>query len=422
MSNIENTVNKKHIKKTIKIFVITIIFLTFFSNTINNFMLPQVETVYVTSGNLVKTVDGKGVIEAKQTYEFYIKSSIKVLEINAEAGQFIKKGQTIMILDKTELQKQLEDSLIILEQKKIQLEKLENTSSDIKQKYKINIENAEKETAKCQEDLDITKELYEEHIVTKEEMQQSEIKLETAKKNYSDLQLQKEIDIKNNELDIKNIKLDLQLKQNNINSLKEELKTIDKITAPTDGIIKEINFAKGSIANSSKPLFKMTDTTSGFKLKITVDKSKASYLAQGDKAVVNITSLGGVKLEGTITNITDNNENSEDKKDIYINLQSEDLKGGEQAKLHIQKETQRYDMLIPNEGIRKDNKGYYVLILKEKDGVFGKEYYVQKSMIYCDGFDNTNTAVTNGLFPLDKVVIKSSKPISSGCRVKLMNQ
>ncbi len=421
MSNVENAVNKKHIKKTIKIFVITIIFLTFFSNTINNFMLPQVETIYVNSGNLVKTVDGKGIVEAKQTYEFYIKSSIKVLEINTEAGEFVKKGQTIMTLDKTELQSQLEDSLIILEQKKISLKKLENASSELKQKYKVNIENAEKETAKCQEDLNIAKKLYEEHIVTKEEMQKSEEKLETANKNYSDLQLQKEIDIKNNELDIKNTKLDIQLKQNDIDSIKEELNTINKITAPTDGIIKEINFAKGSIANSSKPLFKMTDINSGFELKITVDKSKSFYIAVGDKAKVNITSLGGKELEGTITNITDNKENIEDKKEIYINLQSEDLKGGEQAKLHIQKESQRYDMLVPNEGIRKDSNGYYALILKEKDGVFGKEYYVEKSMIYCDGSDNKNTAVTNGLFPLDKVVIKSSKPISPGCRVKLMD-
>lgn len=424
MSDIENvasTINKGFTKKAIRLFIIIILFLTFFSKTINNFMLPQVDVINPLGGSLVRKIDGHGVIKAKDSYEFYTNSSIKVLSVNVKPGQLVKKGQMIMVLDKKELEKKLQDYLIILEQKKIELQKLIN--DDVDQRYMTDIESAREEVEQCKKDFQTTKTLYEAGIETQKKVEESEIELKASQRKYNKILKNKEQAFNDHKLDIRNSELDIQLHQNKIIRLREELNDVNNITAPTDGVIKEINFSRGSITDSSKPLFNMTDATNGFELKVTVDSSKASYLSIGDKAIVKVTSLGGVKLEGKILHINDSLQIEEEKKDIFIELDSANLKGGEHAEIHIVKETKYYEMLIPNEGIRKDNnKNLHVLILQERDGVFGKEYYVQKSRVFSEGSDNLNTAIVNGLSFLDKVIIGSSRPISNGSRVKLNNK
>lgn len=58
---------KKLIGKLSLLFLMTMIGLTFFSNTINNFALPRVQTVRPASGALIKEIFGEGTVEVKST-------------------------------------------------------------------------------------------------------------------------------------------------------------------------------------------------------------------------------------------------------------------------------------------------------------------------------------------------------------------
>lgn len=414
------TENKKNIKRTIHIFVVILIFLTFFSNTINNFMLPSVKVIRTKSGKLVREIDGQGVVQPKETYTFYTNTPLKVLDVLSRTGQWVKKGQTIMSLDTEELERKLKDEKIIFEQRKINLQKLMN--ENIEQKYMMDIQLASKKLLQGKENVETKQMLYEAGIETKQELKEAKMDLEILQKEYDKLLIQKDHALKEHDLDIQSAELDLELKKNYIKRLEEELNAAKEIVAPVDGFIQEINFSKGEIANESKPLFKMTYSDKGFEIKIYIDRMKASYLEVGNDVNVKITHLDVRKVKGKIREISENLQDEKDKMNLFIDFDVRDLKGGEQGEIHITKETQTYEVLIPNEAVRQSKTDFFVFLIKEKNGPLGNEYYVQKANIFCGGSDSSHTVVTDGLYEWDKIIVSSDKPISEGDRVKLGRQ
>ncbi len=115
----------------------------------------------------------------------------------------------------------------------------------------------------------------------------------------------------------------------------------------------------------------------------------------------------------------DESSNHKEQKEIIIDLDSSALRGGEHAEIDIKKETREYELLIPNEAVRKDINNSYVFILQEKKGTLGKEYYIQKVNIFCADADDSQTAVSEGLMWDEKIVCSSDKMVFEGDRVKL---
>ena len=60
----ENSNKRKEIIKNVAIiFLIVLLVLTYFSNTIMNYTLPQVSTVYATQGTISERIRGSGSVE-----------------------------------------------------------------------------------------------------------------------------------------------------------------------------------------------------------------------------------------------------------------------------------------------------------------------------------------------------------------------
>ena len=120
---------KKMTGKLILIFVITMLFLTFFSSTINNFMLPRVKLDRPTSGALVKEISGEGIVEAKSIEAQYIETNMKVTDVMVNVGDRVKKGQPIISLDTENLDLSTEDEKAKYEQLKITLTRLKDSGN-----------------------------------------------------------------------------------------------------------------------------------------------------------------------------------------------------------------------------------------------------------------------------------------------------
>ena len=76
--------------------------LTFFSNTIMNYSLPEVATQYVTSGSITAKIRGTGVIESGDPYEVGIKESRKVESVAVKVGDEVQKGDVLLYLEEKE--------------------------------------------------------------------------------------------------------------------------------------------------------------------------------------------------------------------------------------------------------------------------------------------------------------------------------
>ena len=67
--------------------------LTFFSNTIMNYSLPEVATEYVQSGSITEKVRGTGTIEATDPYNVSIGESRVISSVAVKEGDEVKKGE-----------------------------------------------------------------------------------------------------------------------------------------------------------------------------------------------------------------------------------------------------------------------------------------------------------------------------------------
>jgi HlyD family secretion protein len=416
---VSNSLRKKVIGRSIIIFLSVMLLLTFFSNTINNFSLPKVVCETPTRGSLVKDITGTGTVKAAKALDVYIQSNMRVNELKVSVGDKVKKGQLLMSLDTSEVAGQLEDELDRYEQKKISLEKIiEASSADSLLNYDKSIDTAKINMDKAKDEYENIKQLYEESSETVDSLNAAKVNYDNSVRDYNSALKNKENAIKENGRNLKTTQLDLDIAERKIDELKKQVK-LSTVTASADGVITELNFDEGTMANSSKPLYKIADIAKGLEFAASVDVDSAAYLAAGDEVEVSINSLDGPPLEGSLEQIKDNQQQRGVIKDLIIKIPSDSLVGGESGSVNIRKNIGSYQTLVPNSAVAQDNDGYFVYVLKERKGPLGNEYYAQKASITIDESDDLRTAVINGLGNFEKVISSTDKALSDGTRVLL---
>lgn len=96
----EKGARKREIIKNIAIIFLSIMLvLTFFSNTIMNYSLPQVSTEMVSSGTIKTQVRGQGVIETVDPYNLTVKETRTIKAVHAKEGDDVKIGDILYELE-----------------------------------------------------------------------------------------------------------------------------------------------------------------------------------------------------------------------------------------------------------------------------------------------------------------------------------
>lgn len=93
---------REWVKNAAIIFLAVLLVLTFFSNTIMNYSLPEVAAQYVESGSITAKIRGTGTIESGDPYNVEVQESRKVQSVAVKAGDKVEKGDVILYLEDTE--------------------------------------------------------------------------------------------------------------------------------------------------------------------------------------------------------------------------------------------------------------------------------------------------------------------------------
>lgn len=120
--NENGTKRKEWVKNAAIVFLIILLLLTFFSNTIQNYSLPEVATQYVESGSITAKIRGMGVVESGDPYNVKIKEVRQVASVEVKVGDKVEKGQVLCYLTEEDSQ-ELDQAKTELEQKQQALEK-----------------------------------------------------------------------------------------------------------------------------------------------------------------------------------------------------------------------------------------------------------------------------------------------------------
>lgn len=101
--NTEKTSNRKEwVKNAAIVFLSVMLVLTFFSNTIMNYSLPEVATAQIAPGSITAKIRGTGNLVSEESYVISIQESRKIASVAVKQGDVVEKDQVLFGLEDVE--------------------------------------------------------------------------------------------------------------------------------------------------------------------------------------------------------------------------------------------------------------------------------------------------------------------------------
>jgi HlyD family secretion protein len=271
-------------------------------------------TAVVEKGDVENTITASGEVlpEFEEAITSPINASVK--EVLMDAGSTIKKGESVLTLDKSASQTEFEKLQFQLESKRNDIRKLKlnldksfydiKSNNDIKQ-LRINSFEAAVENARR---------LFNAGGGTRESIEQAEMDLKVARLEKQ--QLENEIKSKQQtmQVEIREAEIAAAIQENELRELERKLK-LANIVANRDGVVTWVNKNIGASIHEGEALAHIADLRS-FKVQGTISDSYLNQLHNGLPAVIRI---GETQVRGKVVNIQPAVKNNIVYFDIQLN-------------------------------------------------------------------------------------------------------
>lgn len=434
-------------RKTVgAVFLALLLVVVFFSKTIYAHNLPSVAATLPKSGKLTKSEKANGITTWKDKEMVYAAVGGKVEEVLVEEGETVKEGQPILKLsfDEAEAASRLKElghsrqklvmdieaqntALARAKDKLADLynETISDTDYELRQ-LELQIDDAHNDMLEVRERYDEDEADYEELARAKNALQRLYIQKEQLLEQQDKSREEKEKDLANRirdceeeiasiERSLKSLNLDLAgnaLQQEPYQKAMEDYQNAT-ITAPCDGVVANLPLQKGEKAGADALLFELGVGTV-FEVVSQVPLSN-NFISTGDDCAL---SNATYRVQGKVTKVSAGEQN----KTITVSVDSADLKAGETLDIEFEKTSKTSYTLVPNSALNRDSEGYFLYQIKERDGILGKEYYVDRLSVHIGDSDSKNTAIVQGISFFEPVVLLSDKSLSAGQTVKVENE
>lgn len=270
------------------------------------------------------------------------------------------------------------------------------------------------------------------------EASQTEGNLNAMKANY-DLNIavvQKELDAANALVEEQTAVLtDLVSKIGNVTNLETLLENISKaqatvdeltakaidatVTADIAGTVTSINVTAGNTTSAAEPVAVLQPEGKGYTLSFSVTNDQAKRLSVGDKAdLVNAWRYDDVDV--TLASIKPDKTDPGQKKLLTFDVTGS-VTAGQTLNLSVGQKSANYDLIVPNSAIREDSNGKFILIVESKPSPLSTRYIATRVDIEVLASDDTQSAITGGLYGYEYVITTSTKPVEAGKQVRLAN-
>lgn len=541
----ENGKNKREWVKTAAIiFLSVMLVLTFFAQSIMNYSLPEVATVYVQSGTITAKIRGMGVVESGDPYEVKVTESRKVSGVAVRVGDTVQKGDVLLYLEDAESEElkqarealdaaknEYELALLTAEVTSANIHSAnENVSADVLRQQINNAQAAEKAAEKkvetAENALKAAKDAvvpYEQKVAQltqavsdhraqsayegseavaasdqrnvngKQEAYDNALRywnsvsggdaatVAAAKENLdkaaNELAQAKQIisDRANNVISLDATAADLELQQHiaerelataqtavtdrereltaaqelleekkadltelvgsigQVVGLEQILEKIDKaqelvdelteksvdatVTADISGTVTQVNVTAGNSTDPANPVAVLQPEGAGYTMSFSVTNEQAKRLSVGDRAdLVNAWRYDDVEV--TLASIKPDKTDPSQKKLLTFNIVG-DVAPGQSFNVSVGQKSANYDLIVPNSAIREDGNGKFILIIETKNGPLGERYIATRVDVEVIASDDTQSAISGGLYGYEHVITTSTKPVEAGKQVRL---
>lgn len=513
----EKNIKRKEWVKTVAIIFLSIMLvLTFFSNTIMNYSLPEVATEYVQSDSITTQVRGTGMVEAGDPYNVIIEENRVIKSVVVENGDVVEKGQILFYLEDAKdtetagLKEQLEQAELEYKQalmaenvstnvysnvvngvptdtaayqQKIQAEKtniaeIEQVLRDLsghRTEYEatlmtlgaanMDLMSANTNSQEAHANLDVAQanyntcksnlEAFDPNVGTQEELaalknsfSAAEAELNRCKEmvhiadsvvavvkqlgviDANIATASNNLEIGKNELarlqqDVQ-VELRLSAQKKKIDDLKAQIAKVKEetvggtIVAPITGTISGIGHVAGETIMAGETVAVMQAEGKGHTLSFSVTKKQAATLSVGDRGEV---SNGWYYSDviATLLSIKPDTADPMNSKKLTFKIDG-DVTVGQSLTLSVGQKSASYDLTVPNNAIREDKNGKFVLVLEQKPSPLGSRYYAVRRSVEVLASDEHRSAVSGDISAYEYIITTSTKPIQEGKQVRLKDE
>lgn len=217
--------------------------------------------------------------------------------------------------------------------------------------------------------------------------------------------------------------LDDEAAQKEIEEQKEKIDKIKsgddlkEIKATEDGVVADISVKEGDDVAADTPIARLQLKDSGYIVKISVTKEQSRLIKIGDEATVE--NVWDDSVSASVKSIRVDTENPNQNMIVTFEVKG-NVQVGENLAFSVGERNNRYDAVVPNNAVKEDSKGKFVLVVKQKGTPLGNRYTVKRADVEVQASDDTSSGVTGGVYEYDDVVTNSSKPLENGMQVRLV--
>ncbi|MCP1133411.1 biotin/lipoyl-binding protein [Paenibacillus polysaccharolyticus] len=356
---------------------------TLFSNTLQSLTLPKVTTEQPKKGGISLVIESSGILQPIAEAKLFGSTNWKTHQVHVKEGDRVKKGQKLITYDSKPAEQDIEVELTNLEKQKIEQQSFQD-----------------------------------QYILAS--FEEDELKRRSAQR------------------DIEKGKLDIASQERKISEMREHVSKNQLLTAPFDGIITRLNAVEG-LGSTGEPDIILSKSSEGYRFEVRADAKRLSTLgiSIGEQIKVEVDSdqeQQARSMHGTIEEIINEkpliegtSESDEGvgvvtrpQKILRIKLLDAKLKGGEQARIKIEKRSLDQGLLVSNEAIHQDREGAYVFVVDQRSGALGNVFVVRKVDIESSEKNDKETMIqTDSIYLEDKIILNSSEPLQDGDRIRL---
>ena len=408
---------QKKAVKALFAFLVLMIGCTMLSRAADSMTIPRIKVDTPKSKTIVDEVKAKGVVAKNREEKISVVEGLKIDYVNISVGSSIKVGDTLVELDKDDLQAKVDEIKKNIEQEQKTLSRAtEDYNKAINTKKKA-VQTALNEMNTAKQALDNYNNLSEEE---KDSMMEESLKADyESKKELYNSAVADSNDTVDLDRSLQDTKDSLKIEEYNkeLAKLQPLLDASGKIVSEKEGIVTSVVAENGGVTTDT--IASIADKNEGYKFVGEIDKSNRTLVKQGQTVALNLGSSGIIE-NLTIDSISKNDDNPDTLK-VTVVLPVGIGEIDESGEIIVSSKSKKYGTCVPLAALRQgDGDSYYILVVTEKETVLGEELTAKKVDVKVEKRDGEYAAVSDGsLGRNDKIIIDSNKTVEDGDRVRL---
>lgn len=354
----------------------------------------EVETVPVQQGSIMQTVEENGYVQPVNDYFLYAPQNARVVQVAAETGETVKQGQTLVVLENTDLSIQINE----VQSRLAQAGATVDAARTALERTRLQLEDA-------RHNLTRVEELFKAGATTQVEYDQARLLVETYEQAINE----------------QSSLLDSALAQTEaLGQMLQQLLNKEQqlvIKSPVNGIVLNLPVQKEQLLNPGA-LVAQVAVPGELEIKADILSDDLAEVKVGQKVTVTAPVLGAKTLTGEVKKIYPQAEEklsalgiSQRRVPVLITLNKPDLlKPGYEVRVAIETLKKQDVLVIPREAVRTTADGQKQVSIVINNRVVHRTVETGLS-------DKNNIEITAGLTAGDQVIRDGSLALAENSRV-----